>query len=114
LDIIVNNAGYTWDGVLHKMSDAQWQAMIDVHLTAPFRIIRAASSYLRETAKREIAETGQQNREKSLTSVPLPARAETPGRQITRLENRESSDLQNRWRESGECLIFRSTPSPSD
>jgi 3-oxoacyl-[acyl-carrier protein] reductase len=58
VDIIVNNAGYTWDGVLHKMSDAQWQAMIDVHLTAPFRIIRAASSYLRETAKREIAETG--------------------------------------------------------
>src|ERR671912_584739 len=53
LDIIVNNAGYTWDGTAHKMSDEQWQAMLDVHLTAPFRIIRAASHYLRETAKRE-------------------------------------------------------------
>jgi 3-oxoacyl-[acyl-carrier protein] reductase len=53
LDAIVNNAGYTWDGVLHKMTDEQWQAMLDVHLTAPFRIIRAASEYLRETAKRE-------------------------------------------------------------
>jgi 3-oxoacyl-[acyl-carrier protein] reductase len=47
LDIIVNNAGYTWDGVIHKMTDQQWQAIIDCHLTAPFRIIRAASSFIR-------------------------------------------------------------------
>lgn len=53
LDIVVNNAGYTWDGTAHKMSDEQWQAMLDVHLTAPFRLIRAASDYLRATAKRE-------------------------------------------------------------
>ncbi len=53
IDAIINNAGYTWDGTIHKMSDEQWQAMLDVHLTAPFRIIRAASEYLRETAKRE-------------------------------------------------------------
>ena len=59
IDAIVNNAGYTWDGTIHKMSDEQWQAMLDVHLTAPFRIIRAASEYLRETAKREKAENGR-------------------------------------------------------
>src|SRR5687768_13516733 len=59
LDIIVNNAGYTWDGTAHKMSDEQWQAMLDVHLTAPFRIIRAASNHLRETAKREREEAGR-------------------------------------------------------
>jgi 3-oxoacyl-[acyl-carrier protein] reductase len=53
IDAIVNNAGYTWDGTIHKMSDEQWQAMLDVHLSAPFRIIRAASEYLRETAKHE-------------------------------------------------------------
>jgi 3-oxoacyl-[acyl-carrier protein] reductase len=53
LDCLVNNAGYTWDGTAHKMTDEQWQAMLDVHLTAPFRLIRAASEYLRETAKRE-------------------------------------------------------------
>jgi 3-oxoacyl-[acyl-carrier protein] reductase len=58
IDAIVNNAGYTWDGTIHKMSDEQWQAMLEVHLTAPFRIIRAASEYLRETAKREKAELG--------------------------------------------------------
>jgi 3-oxoacyl-[acyl-carrier protein] reductase len=55
LDVIVNNAGYTWDAVVHNMSDEAWEAMLAVHLTAPFRIIRAASSYLRETAKQEIA-----------------------------------------------------------
>lgn len=58
IDIIVNNAGYTWDAVIHKMTDEQWDAIIAVHLTAPFRIIRAASEYLRETAKREKAEQG--------------------------------------------------------
>lgn len=55
LDIIVNNAGYTWDSVIQKMSDEQWYAMIDVHLTAPFRILRAASGYIREAAKAETA-----------------------------------------------------------
>ncbi len=33
LDIIVNNAGYTWDSVVQKMTDEQWHAIIDVHLT---------------------------------------------------------------------------------
>ncbi|MGA9772863.1 MAG: SDR family oxidoreductase [Blastocatellia bacterium] len=59
LDIIINNAGYTWDAVIHKMTDEQWEAILAVHLTAPFRIIRAASEFLRETAKREKSETGQ-------------------------------------------------------
>lgn len=59
LDIIVNNAGYTWDAVIHKMSDEQWEAILAVHLTAPFRIIRAASGYLRETAKQEKAQSGK-------------------------------------------------------
>ncbi|HVF91299.1 MAG TPA: SDR family oxidoreductase [Blastocatellia bacterium] len=56
IDIIVNNAGYTWDGVIQNMSDEQWYAMIDVHLTAPFRILRAATPFMREVAKKEIAE----------------------------------------------------------
>jgi 3-oxoacyl-[acyl-carrier protein] reductase len=58
IDIIVNNAGYTWDGVIHKTSDEQWTAVLDVHLTAPFRILRAASEFIRATAKRE-AEEGE-------------------------------------------------------
>ena len=59
IDVIVNNAGYTWDSVIHKMTDEQWEAIVAVHLTAPFRIIRAAAPYLRETAKREKSEHGQ-------------------------------------------------------
>jgi len=55
LDIIVNNAGYTWDSVIQKMTDEQWQSIIDVHLTAPFRILRAASEFIRASAKREAA-----------------------------------------------------------
>ena len=53
LDIIVNNAGYTWDNVIQKMTDEQWYAMIDVHMTAPFRILRAAAGYIRQANKTE-------------------------------------------------------------
>lgn len=53
LDIIVNNAGYTWDNVVQKMSDEQWYAMLDVHLTAPFRILRAAQPVMRALVKQE-------------------------------------------------------------
>ena len=58
LDIVVNNAGYTWDNVIQKMSDEQWYAMIDCHLTAPFRILRAAQPVIRALTKAE-AEAGQ-------------------------------------------------------
>ncbi|MEN6542092.1 SDR family NAD(P)-dependent oxidoreductase [Parvibaculum sp.] len=53
LDIIVNNAGYTWDSVIQKMSDEQFQAMLEVHLAAPFRILRAAAEPIRIMAKNE-------------------------------------------------------------
>ena len=53
LDIIVNNAGYTWDSVVQKMTDEQWYAMLDVHLTAPFRILRAAQPVIRQLSKAE-------------------------------------------------------------
>ncbi len=53
IDIIVNNAGYTWDGVAHKMTDEQFQAMLEIHTVVPFRIIRAAAPHLREPAKKE-------------------------------------------------------------
>jgi 3-oxoacyl-[acyl-carrier protein] reductase len=56
IDIIVNNAGYTWDSVIQKTTDEQFQAMLDIHVVAPFRILRAASGWLRETAKKETAE----------------------------------------------------------
>jgi len=56
LDIIVNNAGYIWNTTIQRNTDEQWQAMLDVHATAPFRILRAASEHFRATAKREIAE----------------------------------------------------------
>ena len=56
LHIIVNNAGYTWDSMVHKMTDDQWDAMLDLHLKAPFRIIRAAAPFFRDAAEKEKAE----------------------------------------------------------
>lgn len=53
VNILVNNAGYTWDAMTHKMTDEQWQAILDVHATAPFRLIRAATPYMRDAAIQE-------------------------------------------------------------
>jgi 3-oxoacyl-[acyl-carrier protein] reductase len=53
INVLVNNAGYTWDGMIHKMKDEQWEAILAVHVTAPFRMIRAAAPYMREPAKAE-------------------------------------------------------------
>ncbi len=53
LDIVVNNAGYTIDGMLHKMTDEQFQRMLDIHTVVPFRVCRAAAPHLREPAKAE-------------------------------------------------------------
>jgi 3-oxoacyl-[acyl-carrier protein] reductase len=53
IDIIVNNAGYTIDAPVHKMTDEHFQAMLDIHTVVPFRVIRAAAPHLREPAKKE-------------------------------------------------------------
>src|SRR4051794_3177943 len=53
IDIIVNNAGYTLDAPVHKMSDDWFQRMLDIHTIAPFRVLRAAAPHLREPAKAE-------------------------------------------------------------
>ena len=58
LDIIINNAGYTWDNVIQKMTDEQWYAILDCHLTAPFRILRAAQPVIKALSKAEL-EAGQ-------------------------------------------------------
>jgi 3-oxoacyl-[acyl-carrier protein] reductase len=51
LDLVVNNAGYTWDAMAHKMSDDQFRAMLEIHTVVPFKVLRAAAPYLREAGK---------------------------------------------------------------
>ena len=70
IDIVVNCAGFSWDSVIQKTTDEQFLAMLNIHVMAPFRLLRAASSYLRETAKREVA-TGHRMMRKvvNITSI---------------------------------------------
>jgi 3-oxoacyl-[acyl-carrier protein] reductase len=70
MDIIVNCAGFSWDSVIQKTSDEQFMAMLNIHIMAPFRLLRAASEHLRETAKQEIA-SGQRVMRKvvNITSI---------------------------------------------
>src|ERR1039458_10245699 len=53
IDVIVNNAGYSWDNVIQKTTDEQFQAMLEIHLVVPFRLLRAASTFIRAAAKKE-------------------------------------------------------------
>ncbi len=55
LNVLVNNAGFTWDGMLHTMTDEQWLRVLEIHTFAPFRLTRAAAPYLREPGKQERA-----------------------------------------------------------
>ena len=84
LDIIVNNAGYTWDNVIQKMTDEQFEAMHDVHVKAPFRILREAAEPIRKLAKsgggrrtRGLPEEWSTSR-RSPESTATPARPTTP------------------------------------
>jgi 3-oxoacyl-[acyl-carrier protein] reductase len=58
VDIIVNNAGYVWNSAMHKHSDEQWQAMLDMHATAPFKLLRAYYPWLKQKVMQERSEGG--------------------------------------------------------
>ncbi|GAA2533168.1 SDR family NAD(P)-dependent oxidoreductase [Mycolicibacterium diernhoferi] len=79
LDIIVNNAGYTWDNVIQKMTDQQWNDIIDVHLTAPFRILRAAQPVISALAKKEKAENGTASRRAIVNTSSISGMQGNPG-----------------------------------
>lgn len=53
VDIIVNNAGFVWDSAIQNTTDEQWNTILDLHLGAPFRILRAAQPIISEAAKKE-------------------------------------------------------------
>jgi len=78
IDIIVNNAGYSWDNVIQKTTDEQFQAMLEIHLVTPFRLLRAASTYIRETAKKEIA-NGQRVMRKVVNITSIAGTDGNPG-----------------------------------
>jgi 3-oxoacyl-[acyl-carrier protein] reductase len=78
LDVIVNNAGYSWDDVIQKTTDEQFQAMLEIHVIVPFRILRAASAYIRESAKKEIA-AGERVMRKVVNITSIAATDGNPG-----------------------------------
>jgi len=78
VDIIVNNAGYSWDNVIQKTTDEQFLAMLDIHLVTPFRLLRAASTFIRETAKTEIA-AGQRVMRKVVNITSIAGTDGNPG-----------------------------------
>jgi len=78
IDIVVNNAGYSWDNVIQKTTDEQFQAMLEIHLVTPFRLLRAASTYIRETAKREMA-AGQRVMRKVVNITSIAGTDGNPG-----------------------------------
>ncbi len=78
IDIVVNNAGYSWDNVIQKTTDEQFQAMLEIHLVTPFRLLRAASTYIRESAKTEMA-AGQRVMRKVVNITSIAGTDGNPG-----------------------------------
>jgi 3-oxoacyl-[acyl-carrier protein] reductase len=78
IDIVVNNAGYSWDNVIQKTTDEQFEAMLEIHLVTPFRLLRAASTYFRETAKLEMA-SGQRVMRKVVNITSISGTDGNPG-----------------------------------
>ena len=78
LDIVVNNAGYSWDIVIQNTTDEQVEAMLEIHLVTPFRVLRAASNYIRDTAKREMA-SGQRVMRKVVNITSISGTDGNPG-----------------------------------
>src|SRR5919205_64811 len=52
-DLTQGDAPDTLDAPIHKMTDEQFQRMLDIHNIVPFRVLRAAAPHLREPAKKE-------------------------------------------------------------
>ena len=100
LDIIVNNAGYTWDNVIQKTTDEQFQAMLDIHLVAPFRILRAASTFIREAAKKEI-QLGVRVMRKVVNITSIAGTDGNPARRDIRPVNPACSVSPALWPKSG-------------
>ncbi len=78
LDIIVNNAGYSWDNVVQKTTDEQFQAMLEIHLVTPFRVLRAALPHIRDAAKSEMA-SGQRVMRKVVNITSISGTDGNPG-----------------------------------
>jgi 3-oxoacyl-[acyl-carrier protein] reductase len=78
-DILVNNAGYTWDAVLHKMEEKQWQAILDVHLTAVFRMTQVVGGAMREAGKSELEASGQARPRKIVNISSISGTDGNPG-----------------------------------
>lgn len=78
LDIIVNNAGYSWDNVIQKTTDEQFQAMLEIHLVTPFRLLRAAAPHIKEAAKNEMA-SGQRVMRKVVNITSISGTDGNPG-----------------------------------
>ena len=58
IDCIANIAGITKDGVIHKMTEEQWDFVVDINMKGSFNMIQASVPYMRDAAKKEQDEKG--------------------------------------------------------
>ena len=94
IDIIVNNAGYSWDSVIQKTTDEQFLAMLEIHLLVPFRVLRAASGYIRDAAKKEAA-AGERVMRKVVNITSIAGTDGNPGQAATPWKSRRHRPYQN-------------------
>ena len=102
-----------FDGVIHKMTDEQFQAMLDIHTIVPFRMIRALAPTWREAAKAEKAEGKEYFRKiVNISSISGTMGNAGPGQLLVGQGGRRRPD-QDRRQGVGLSSRSTSTPSPS-
>jgi 3-oxoacyl-[acyl-carrier protein] reductase len=69
INVLVNNAGFTWDGMIHTMTDEQWLRILEIHTFAPFRLIRAAAKHMRAPAKAELEGGGLSGENRVIVNI---------------------------------------------
>jgi 3-oxoacyl-[acyl-carrier protein] reductase len=112
LDVVVNNAGYAWDAPLHKITDAQFQAMLDIHAVVPFRLLRAAAPHLREPAKAD-REAGREAYRKVVNVVSLAGLMGNAGQVAYSAGKAAAIGLTRALAKDGDRCGSTSTRSPS-
>ena len=78
LDILVNNAGNLRDAWIHRVDESAWEAVLGVHLTGTFHMIRAAAPWMRDAAKQEL-ESGETHHRKIVNLTSVVAQMGNPG-----------------------------------
>ena len=105
IDVLVNNAGITKDGLMMRMSEAQWDAVINVNLKSAFNFVHAVTPIMAKQRGGSIINMS------SVVGVSGNANAIAPGFIITEMTNKLPREVRDAWNQQ---IPLRRGGTPED